>query len=323
MSAFAGYRIGRVSRAEAEEKGLPGYDELPTHTVRSRAECRRSPAATKTHTLQLSDGKETLDAHIRKLSPSAFLALRSLGSGGSGLVKLGQPSTASSVARPPIHAPQTTHPLIPPKAGYPPPWASGKCVSRGAVVRGAEVDGGLGRGPVLQGTGSVLPGTEVDMNEEDSRCAYCKGTRDYSRQPQGSSAAAEHCVLCHVQIDKVVCRRCVIPWKPSYSSTCKAVPPRVKLDQGKWLCALCIWERKYSIELPEEDLTQHVERQLIKVFDSYKVMMRQFYRKERARRGIANAEPGGEEEDEGVARCVKEAMEAVRPVGFEGGGIAK
>ena len=57
--------------------------------------------------------------------------------------------------------------------------------------------------------------------------------------------------------------------------------------------------------------------------DNYKVMMRGLYRKERARRGIANAEPGGEEEDEGVARCVKEAMEAVRPVGFEGGGIAK
>ena len=51
--------------------------------------------------------------------------------------------------------------------------------------------------------------------------------------------------------------------------------------------------------------------------------MRGLYRKERARRGIANAEPGGEEEDEGVARCVEEAMEAVRPVGFEGGGIAK
>ena len=295
------HRIGRVSGDEAEVKGLPGDDELPTHTVGSRAECRRSPAATTTHTLQLSDGKETLDAHIRKLSPSAFLALRSLGSSGSGLVKLGQLSTASSVARPPIHVPQTTHPLIPPKAGYPPPWASGKCVSRGAVVRG----------------------TEVDMNEEDSRCAYCKGTRDYSQQPQGSSAAAEHCVLCHVQIDKVVCRRCVIPWKPSYSSTCKAVPPRVKLDQGRWLCALCIWERKYSIELPKEDLTDTMNIQLRKVFDNYKVMMRGLYRKERARRGIANAEPGGEEEDEGVARCVEEAMEAVRPVGFEGGGIAK
>ena len=224
MSEFAGYRIVRVSRAEAEEKGLPGDDELPTHTVRSRAECRRSPAATTTHTLQLSDGKETLDAHIRKLSPSAFLALRSLGSGGSGLVKLGQLSSASSVARPPIYVPQQepTRPLIPPKAGYSPPWASGKCVSRGAVVYSGEgayrprppsssVDGGLGRGPVLQGAGSVLPKTEVDMNEEDSRCAYCKDSRDYSQQPQGSSAAAEHCVLCHVQIDKVVCRGCVLP----------------------------------------------------------------------------------------------------------------
>ena len=90
VSAFAGYRIGRVSRVEAEEEDHPGDDELPTHTLRSRAGCRRSPAATTTHTLQLSDGKETLDAHIRNLSPSAFLALRSEGSGGSGLVKLGQ-----------------------------------------------------------------------------------------------------------------------------------------------------------------------------------------------------------------------------------------
>ena len=96
VSAFAGYRIGRVSRAEAEEEDLPGDDELPTHSLRSRAGCRRSPAATTTHTLQLSHGKETLDAHIRNLSPSAFLALRSESSGGSGLVKLGQLSSASS-----------------------------------------------------------------------------------------------------------------------------------------------------------------------------------------------------------------------------------
>ena len=324
VSAFAGYRIGRVSRVEAEEEDHPGDDELPTHTLRSRAGCRRSPAATTTHTLQLSDGKATLDAHIRNLSPSAFLALRSEGSGGSGLVKLGQLSSASSEAGPPIYVPQTTHPLIPPKAGYPPPWASGKCVSRGAVVRGAGELWSLGRGPVLQGTGPVLNWTKVDMNEEDSRCAYCKETRDYSQHPQGCAlCAAAHCVLCHVQIDKVVCRRCVFPWKRSYSSTCKAVPPEVKLDQGRWLCVLCIWERKYSIEIPEEDLTDTVRMQLRKFEDNYKVTLRGLYRKEQARRGIANPEPGGEEEDDAIARWMTAAREAVRPFGVEGGGIAK
>ena len=86
---------------------------------------------------------------------------------------------------------------------------------------------------------------------------------------------------------------------------------------------LCIWERKYSIEIPEEDLTDTVRMQLRKVEDNYKVTLRGLYRKEQARRGIANPEPGGEEEDDAIARWMTSVREAVRPFGFEGGGIAK
>ena len=86
---------------------------------------------------------------------------------------------------------------------------------------------------------------------------------------------------------------------------------------------LCIWEKKYSIEFPEEDLTDTARMQLRKFEDNYKVTIRGLYRREQARRGIANAEPGGEEENEGVARWMAAARKAVRPLGFEGGGIAK
>ena len=147
------------------------------------------------------------------------------------------------------------------------------------------------------------------------RCPYCRDPHLWT-----PSAAAEHCVLCN---DNVVCRSCVLPWKLSYSRTCKDVPPTMDLDQGKWLCLLCVWERKYSIELPKKDLTDTVRMQLRKLEDTYKVTMRRLYREEQARLGIANAEPGGEEENDGVARWMAAARKAVRPLGFEGGGIAK
>ena len=99
-------------------------------------------------------------------------------------------------------------------------------------------------------------------------CIPLKGCAKGAKVRQLIECAAAQCVLCHVQIDKVVCRRCVFPWKRSYSRTCKAVPPEVKLDQGRWLCVLCIWERKYSIEIPEEDLTDTVRMQLRKLEDT-------------------------------------------------------
>ena len=86
---------------------------------------------------------------------------------------------------------------------------------------------------------------------------------------------------------------------------------------------LCIWERKYSIEFPEEDLTDTVRMQLRKFEDNYKALGGIAKPGGEARRGIANAEPGGEEENEGVARWMAAARKAVRPLGFEGGGIAK
>ena len=96
-------------------------------------------------------------------------------------------------------------------------------------------------------------------------CIYCGQEKEVPKAHSIFGTRDEACVLCGVERDASVCRKCLIPWKNEYldSITDRTEIYLPELENRKWLCLECLRTEERGVKI--SSLTSEAQEQIEKI----------------------------------------------------------
>ena len=115
----------------------------------------------------------------------------------------------------------------------------------------------------------------ADMSREDAvfsrQCNHCRQPKEFPRIFQAWPARArrlEGCVLCFVEVDVTICRKCCILWKEKYSEDLTDEGRRmlrrsiITPSDRRFVCLICVQEKAHGLTTPLRNLSEQAKHQL-------------------------------------------------------------
>ena len=75
------------------------------------------------------------------------------------------------------------------------------------------------------------------------------------------------CILCYVQADVSVCRKCLVPWLPAYADTIESSRPEFidrAIREPGVVCLECVRSGEYGLDV-KDTMTEHHKEQLSRI----------------------------------------------------------